>query len=66
MQFKLRQECFVTHATKVLSFVTQNASNVVFVIPRFIYIIRQTSIFIPFRVYSVKEQLSGWISIAPC
>jgi len=56
----------MTHAIKGRSFVTQNASNVVFVIPCFINRIRETSTFIPFRGCSVTEQPSGWIIIAPC
>jgi len=56
----------MTHAIKGRSFVTQNASNVVFVITCFINRITETNTFITFRARSVTEQPSRWIIITPC
>jgi hypothetical protein len=55
----------VTHAIKGCGVVTQNASNVVFVIPCVINRIRETSTFIPFRGCSVTEQPVGGLALHP-
>jgi len=50
----------MTHAIKGHSFVTENASNVVFVIPCFINRIRETSTFIPLEgVQSQNKPVDG-------
>ena len=56
----------MTHAIKGRSFVTENASNVVFVIPCFINRIRETSTFIPLEgVQSQNKPVDDGLALHP-